>query len=217
MLKNKIKAFTLAEVLITLGIIGIIASIVIPALNNKIQDQGLKTAWTKSFAGFSNAVQLYRNDSGGTLPVDLCYENHVECGNGRLINLLAEYIRIERLEKPNGEICDADIWKKYPHMCNSNCCAGIGRTADGAYVSVLGTWHTNPEFRVDVNGSKGPNRLGKDIFGFILYRPQGVIKPDGSSGDAYSGYNCNPNITSGSNADLNIAPMSCSTKYLLGQ
>jgi prepilin-type N-terminal cleavage/methylation domain-containing protein len=46
----KYKAFTLAEVLITLLIIGVIASLVIPALINDIQDSHYKTAYKKAFA-----------------------------------------------------------------------------------------------------------------------------------------------------------------------
>ena len=41
-------AFTLAEVLITLGIIGIVAEMTIPTLMNNVQDQAFKAAWKKS-------------------------------------------------------------------------------------------------------------------------------------------------------------------------
>ena len=40
----KKNAFTLAEVLITLGIIGIVAAITIPTLINNVQDAQYKTA-----------------------------------------------------------------------------------------------------------------------------------------------------------------------------
>ena len=45
--------FTLSEILITLVIIGVIAAMVIPALNNQVQDMEYKTAYKKSFSELS--------------------------------------------------------------------------------------------------------------------------------------------------------------------
>ncbi len=42
--------FTLPEILITLGIIGVIAAMVIPSLVQDIQDQQLKVAFKKLFS-----------------------------------------------------------------------------------------------------------------------------------------------------------------------
>ena len=47
-LKNE-KAFTLAEVLITLGIIGIVAEMTIPILMQNVQDAQFKAAMKKTF------------------------------------------------------------------------------------------------------------------------------------------------------------------------
>lgn len=49
-------AFTLAEVLITLGIIGIVAAMTLPALITKYQEKVLKTQSKKSYALLSNAL-----------------------------------------------------------------------------------------------------------------------------------------------------------------
>ncbi len=43
------KGFTLAEVLITLGIIGIIAAMTIPTLLQNTDEAQLKTAWKKAY------------------------------------------------------------------------------------------------------------------------------------------------------------------------
>ena len=48
-------AFTLAEVLITLTIIGVIAAIVIPTLNSKIKDYQFRVAYKKAYS--DNYVQ----------------------------------------------------------------------------------------------------------------------------------------------------------------
>jgi prepilin-type N-terminal cleavage/methylation domain-containing protein len=50
--------FTLAEVLLTLLIIGVVASLVIPGIIADTQEQELKTAWKKAYATISNAARL---------------------------------------------------------------------------------------------------------------------------------------------------------------
>lgn len=63
MRKNEIKqAFTLAEILITLGIIGIVASITIPALVAKYQEFVFKTKWKNLYSKISNAYIMTRNE-----------------------------------------------------------------------------------------------------------------------------------------------------------
>ena len=53
-----LSAFTLAEVLVTLAIVGIIASITIPALLNNIQEKELKTAWKKHIQSWLELVWI---------------------------------------------------------------------------------------------------------------------------------------------------------------
>ena len=48
--KISAKAFTLAEILITLTIVGIVASLVIPALMNNVQENQLRVAFKKRFS-----------------------------------------------------------------------------------------------------------------------------------------------------------------------
>lgn len=63
-LTKRIVAFTLAEVLITLGIIGVIAAMTLPALIHKNQDKVLISAVKKSYATINNALILAQNDFG---------------------------------------------------------------------------------------------------------------------------------------------------------
>lgn len=58
-------AFTLSEVLITLGIIGVIAAITIPALMNNINDMQYKTALKKNLAVLNQAMTQANYDYGG--------------------------------------------------------------------------------------------------------------------------------------------------------
>ena len=57
-------AFTLAEVLITLAIIGVVAAITIPAIIANYQDKVLETAYKKSMSVLSNALNLAIANNG---------------------------------------------------------------------------------------------------------------------------------------------------------
>ncbi len=60
-------SMTLAEILITLGIIGVVATMTIPSLIEKTNDAELKTAWKKEFSILSQATSRIENDNGGEL------------------------------------------------------------------------------------------------------------------------------------------------------
>ncbi|MDD3150246.1 MAG: prepilin-type N-terminal cleavage/methylation domain-containing protein, partial [Candidatus Gastranaerophilales bacterium] len=59
--------FTLAETLIVIAIIGIIASIVTPMLFGTTSDAELKAAWKKSYSDLAQATMMIIADNGGTL------------------------------------------------------------------------------------------------------------------------------------------------------
>lgn len=60
-------AFTLAEVLITLGIIGVVAAITIPTLYNNYQNNQYKIAAKKFYSELSSAAISIRSDNNDTL------------------------------------------------------------------------------------------------------------------------------------------------------
>ena len=57
-------AFTLAEVLITLGIIGIVASLTIPSLIEKQKEKAIVAKLKKFYSSFSQAYQMAINEHG---------------------------------------------------------------------------------------------------------------------------------------------------------
>ena len=61
------KSFTLAEVVIVLGIIGLIAEMTIPALISNVQDAKLKGMWKKAYSSINQATIQIKEDNGGSL------------------------------------------------------------------------------------------------------------------------------------------------------
>lgn len=59
---NKEPAFTLAEVLITLGIIGVVAALTIPPLITNYKARKLHTQFLESYSTIQQAYKLMQND-----------------------------------------------------------------------------------------------------------------------------------------------------------
>ena len=178
-------AFTLAEVLLTLAIIGVIAALTIPAVVTKVtKDQyvvGLKKAYNTLKAVEREARQehgpmenwSWSGSSGApTADFEKYFLPHLDviknCGATEEKGCFAE-----------GIIRLKGSW--YGNY-NSHHYYRIV-TSDGmswAYEKTGWTTQTVGIFYVDVNGLKGPNRLGRDIFEFWVYSSNLGIKPMGS-------------------------------------
>lgn len=166
------KGFTLAEVLITLGIIGIVAAITIPILMNNIQDQQFKTAWKKQFSQFSNATNLVLNDNGGTI-ASLCINvdgttNDYSCFR----DLFIEQFKItKKCDRATSDGCVASPrWSEYHDVGNVPDNKPAFITTDGASYTFSGYTLSFLYVFVDVNGTAPPNTQGKDSFLMFLYR-----------------------------------------------
>ena len=61
---NRKVAFTLAEVLITLGIIGVVAAMTLPALIQNYKKQVVETRMKKFYSNINQAIQFSENDNG---------------------------------------------------------------------------------------------------------------------------------------------------------
>jgi prepilin-type N-terminal cleavage/methylation domain-containing protein len=185
---NDAHAFTLAEVLITLGIIGIVAAMTIPTLMNNIQDQQYKVAWKKQFSIISQATLQMANDNGGTLDSYFTSDADVR-------DKYAQYIK-------KAKVCDDSIAEKcrvngYNDLSGTPVAFTTGPaliTADGAVVQFwlsdatcnegVGTpvaFYRCGGASVDVNGVKPPNTFGKDTFFFDFLKDR--ILPYGTQGD----------------------------------
>ena len=170
----KTKAFTLAEVLLTLLIIGVVASLTVPTLINDTQDAELKTAWKKAFAELSQVSNLIINiDCGGNL-TDCITDNTY---TGRTVQIRNLYTnRMSTNKKCDGagdsgaRACASDYYGVWMLRNTYGDASGF-ITNSGTMITTYNqmTWCTNENtfcgiLSIDVNGTKGPNTVGKDVF-----------------------------------------------------
>ena len=177
-------AFTLAEVLITLGIIGVVAALTIPSLIAKYQEQQLKAQFKKTYSTMAQALQFVVLDNGGDVA---CYRGNDDVTGGgvgtteciALYKKLAEKMKYVKYcpsrSYDNGCIPE---YKSY----HSGACYGYSESdmnnfaftyvlADGSLLISYGQGR-EAIFAVDINGKKGPNERGKDLFSFSILRSE---------------------------------------------
>ena len=199
-------AFTLAEVLITLGIIGVVAAMTLPSIVNKVKYKELETALNKNYSILQQALQRAQLDTGEIVrPAN--YQNKEGSARTPIKQLLLKYI-IKAKDCGNGTeqgscVENAGITGnenvKYVYRTYNNK-NGIDNylmddgqfiTSDGTLFlienSATSTSNILPIYiTVDVNGiKKKPNRWGYDLFTFQLMN-NGKLLPMGAEGTDYS-------------------------------
>ena len=217
MKNKKPSGFTLAEVLITLAIIGVIAAISVPSLIQKTNQAELITAWKKNYATLSQALSQLDFDSGNVMSYT---KSH-----GSLKPALQNYLKGIKDSNNAGLYTAADIRGIYTDLSGANLNGTASLMDDGQiilnsgaiiYIENSPSTKTNLMIWVDVNGEKKPNIIGKDLFGSELI--DGNLIPMGVS--TGSSINCDCTSTACSktmgtySTASNIAGAGCSAEYL---
>ena len=230
------KGFTLAEVLITLGIIGVVAALTAPALiqNTGTAKVGPTLAKAVTTLELANQNMLTETESS-TIKAALSDtpNNNLLVRTKTYIEMLSNYMRIspydansgtpysELIKNYNGE----NIAKGAPAgavlylagaALNNECYAS---NKDGLLYIIACTGNIQnddekPLFKrtaafvfIDINGKAKPNRIGKDVFAFTMLQ-NGTMVPFGSSSDSAS-RNWQNGTTDKCNADEVTTGWSC--------
>lgn len=169
----KNKAFTLAEVLITLGIIGIVASLTVPTIIQKQKEAATIAALKKVYSTLSNAYTMAMQDNG-----EIKYWGAVldDGANSKLLlDKLAVYMNVQQ-NCGNSVGCFAPVFYKtlnggsdnYRSLNSTTACSKL-MLNDGTSVMLDITGSLKEAFVVvDVNGFKNPNQFGVDTFVFKI-------------------------------------------------
>ncbi len=159
------KAFTLAEVLVTLGIIGVVSAMTVPTLMQNYQRKSYVTQLHKVYNELSQALLMFQTDRNAL--------NLKEAGlisQDAVDNLITNYFKIvnscEKLEP-----CFASSYKNMSGITVSFQNKNSYVLASGA--AIRPTYYNQGNVLlsivVDTNGAKGPNIAGRDVIAMYVY------------------------------------------------
>ncbi|MDD3150493.1 MAG: prepilin-type N-terminal cleavage/methylation domain-containing protein [Candidatus Gastranaerophilales bacterium] len=200
--------FTLAETLIVIAIIGIIAGIAIPTLFGTTSDAELKAKWKKQYSDLTQATMMIVVDNGGTLagafPGDAAGSEDLKNAFASKLNIIKDCSGTSGYGGTGTGASAEGCW----HEGNNSWyyLNGTGRDSvlssglilnNGSLVHFIFnktdcSYSVGDYFRcgyiyVDTNGFKKPNTIGKDIFGMnisvnalIPFGAQGLYDPETS-------------------------------------
>lgn len=181
------KGFTLAEVLITLGIIGIVAAMTLPALIQKNNSIALETAFKKAYSNLYNAYMMVIAEE---IPVYVPNPTEDRPDGDPDVNsqfaqaVYSKYRKLRKIsnkEKTEYAKSAKNFTRKtvmgYPQCSQFMNAGNAFITPDGSALSIVqncgALW-----FTFDTNGiKKGPNALGHDIFIFVIPRDSKKLIP----------------------------------------
>lgn len=201
-------AFTLAEVLITLAIIGVVAALTIPTLMQKNQDQNTVVKLKKVYSVLSNAYNLAVQENGTPDTWGLTSATPYDSAIGlKMLNAITPYLSVAQdCGNTSTKGCFPDItykylsgstWTDWVNINQNTTQFARARLADGislatqygnANTNCNGPYGTTAALQsacgmlyVDVNGNKSSGKLGTDLF--MFYFTQYGIIPSGTASD----------------------------------
>ncbi len=182
----KEKGFTLAEVLITLAIIGVVAALTVPSAVKNYQKTRTVTKLKKAYSVMNQAHRLAEVDNGPyeTWDIEMSESSYYQ----KYINPYFKAKSLRSCGGGNNNYCSykESGWKMLDGTATqTGICAGATFiTTDNivyAYRAATTDGEGNPvvytNVFVDINGPKGPNYIGKDVF--IFNRNKKGITPLG--------------------------------------
>ena len=183
----------MAEVLITLGIIGVVAALTLPSLIQKYQDQVLENQLKKMYSTLSQGIQKAMADDGVSVFGDTELFQACDCQANKAepkpcIQMVKKYFNVVAVKTDRREYYDNVIHVKYMDgryvysrdKSKRELFWYLGRYATPIrYVLVDGseftftTWITGAGdhsvyIDIDTNGERGPNTEGFDTFGLYV-------------------------------------------------
>ena len=170
-------AFTLAEILITLGIIGVVAAMTMPTLIHKTQNKQLQTAFKSAYSILSQTIINLRAEIGDNLVNRYATYDYDNSVYPNINELYEEFNSVSQL-KVVGECDYKDTVMNYNRTNEGYIDRGT-RTPDKALANGmcfnLKVNALQINLSVDVNGLKGPNQLGHDIFFFKVDEKDALV------------------------------------------
>lgn len=227
------KGFTLAEVLITLGIIGAVAAMTIPNLIQSYKEKEYTAKLKKFYSVMENAGRLVEEEYGSIdtwgltdsfVEDDSSTQGEIDAKDKSQKLFWTRYSNFIHLTEQKGsnieQIYGMDKKSKLTEKSQLKRFWSFndGTTVRSTWLQTQSTSCSNNiycgDLSVDLNGNKGPNAVGRDIFFFEITK--NGIRPLGRKGtqirpfkeycvngkeDAYNGYGCTAWVIYNENMD----------------
>ncbi len=177
-------AFTLAEVLITLGIIGVVAAMTMPSLIANYQKKQTVTQLKRTYSILSQALVAAQQEYGDMSGWEYSGMNlEADETNDALNNFVQKYLEphIKIIEYCYGDSSNKSCFYKYYSRGGVGLSSGSPTSNvasfimnDGVVVRLEFNNDGSGKFggaifvKVDLNGKKQPNMLGKDRFDMVI-------------------------------------------------
>ena len=196
------KAFTLAEVLITLGIIGVVAALTLPSVVQNYQKRSLEVATQKFYSVMSQAIKQYMADEGvddlRQSSLSTTDDDSDEVITAKNDEFFKKYLK--------AQICEDDCFADSYKTQTGETSYAIGKSTNDYYIGRyllpdgmvvnpgcrgIGRDGTPGDLYVDVNGRKGPNKIGYDLWSMTVFY-DGTIDESGLTPECRkNNNNCN--------------------------
>ena len=172
-LKSIKKGFTLAEVLITLGIIGVVAALTLPSLIQSYEKKVTATRLKKFYSTMLNVIKLSENDNGEMSTWDFPKQAYDTSINKFFEKYYLPYM--SGYDECYSGSCFTSLNYSLTTLSGANAIGMtvvryIVKTSDGMYLYFLPNTPGGYIWMfVDTNGPKNPNKIGRDIFVFDIF------------------------------------------------
>lgn len=184
--KSRRFAFTLAEVLITLGIIGIVAALTIPGMIAKHKQKVLHTAFLRSISVFNNATKMALNEYGVESTKNMTGNEF----NNDFLPILLKNLKVVKIKEIKKLYPSHEVLNYYGNTQANSCFAtdspGITIKSyvlnDGQFFCFRSSNNWRGAYNTitfDSNGAKGPNQYGYDVFEFNIFN---TLEPYSANG-----------------------------------
>ncbi len=189
-MKRLFRGFTLAEVLITLGMIGVIASMTLPALTINVQKQQVGPALAKAVNTIQTSAKVLLQDTGTRNLRDACSqfdtEEFVDCLYESGVGLYNKESATRTFSKSVGgeaiTLGDCVMGNDGISFCPLTKDSTGSTSNTNLNKRYYGEFY---QFYIDTNGPKKPDIIGKDVF-LVYLDMSGVVLPYG--GNAWKDY-----------------------------
>lgn len=192
-------AFTLAEVLITLGIIGVVAAMTIPSLIQSYKEKATVTAVKQSYSIFAQALKMVTIDNPD---LSALTDNSLSAKENSQIMFKEISKHIKKVKS-----CDVDKkcmgntyylnlnnekvsnWDTYNNLVTGVLANGTSFWILSLPASISGEETYAGQIGIDINGNKRPNKFGVDFFWFT-FNKNGELFAGRGQGPGGTYWNC---------------------------